>query len=523
MMNSEDSRQALQKLQAIDRLEVGRLRVEPRRITATYRVWAGNKSDATELAYKFEEDVFVPEDPGAWNLAGLITAQVALNYGLFCKEIVFSAPLDRHDRRFLTEMARNTAREIYVNKLLKPNPYLTEAAGDLPTVKLDDYLLADLVFETTPQPPTRRPRTPDPRRYVVLSSGGKESLLSFGLLRELGLAVDPVFINESGGHWNTALRAYRHFRDHVPGTARVWVNADRVFPWMLRWLPLVRPDANRIRADIYPVRLWTVAVFLFGALPLALKRGARGLVIGDEYDTTARVSHHGIPHFDGLYDQSRYFDQALTRFFRRKGWDRVQLSFLRPLSELLVEKVLSERYPELQRLQLSCHSAHVEKQAGDNYQVRPCGGCEKCRRIVAMLTALRVDPRGCGYSEPQIRACLEAAADKGLHQEREAVQHLAHLFAERGELPSGRIGEIKPRPRPEVMKLRFDDERSPVNGIPRDLRKPLYDLLLSHAGGAVERRGRQWVDLDPGAELPRSLGPPVANAAAGAAAVENGR
>jgi hypothetical protein len=525
----EDAKLPLRGLQVIDRLEVGPVRVEPRRISATYRVTSGSESDATELAYKFEEDVFDPADPGAWNLAALITAQVALNYGLFCREIVFCGPLDRHDRRFLTEMARNTAREIYVNKLLKPNPYLTGLARDLPTIKLDDYLLADLVFESTPQPPTVSLPVADPRRYVVLSSGGKESLLSFGLLRELGLTVDPVFINESGGHWNTALRAYRHFRGHVPGTARVWVNADRVFSWMLRWLPIVRPDAKRIRADIYPIRLWTVAVFLFGALPVALRRGARGLVIGDEYDTTVRVNHHGIPHYDGLYDQSRYFDQALTRYFRRKGWDRVQLSLLRPLSELLVEKVLSERYPELQRLQLSCHSAHVEKQAQaggvDNDQVRPCGGCEKCRRIVAMLTVLSVDPRGCGYSEAQIQACLKATLEKGLHQEREAVEHLAHLFAEKGELPSASIGEVKPRPRPEVMKLRFDDERSPVDGIPLDLRRPLYNLLLSHAEGAVKRRGRQWVELDLDAALTlRSLGlPPPGDARSFVAALEDGR
>ena len=346
---------ALKQLQVIDRLEVDLIRVEPRRIVAAYRVTRGDATDATELCYKYEEDVLDPADPASTNLAGLITAQVALNYGLFCEEIRFTAPLDRHDRRLLTEMARNTAREIYVNKLLEPNPYIVGPARDLPTVKLEDYLLARLVFNGQVDCVARDPASPDPRRYAVLSSGGKESLLSFGLLQELGLSVDPIFINESGGHWKTALRAYRHFKEHIPGTARVWVNADRVFAWMLRWLPFVRADAGRLKADIYPIRLWTVAVFLFGALPLLRKRGAGRLVIGDEYDTTRRASHQGIPHYDGLYDQSRYFDQALTRFFQRKGYGVAQLSVVRPLSELLVQKVLSERFPRLQQLQVSCH------------------------------------------------------------------------------------------------------------------------------------------------------------------------
>ena len=481
----------LRQLQVIDRLEVGPVRVEPRRVVASYRVIQGRSSDAIDLSYKYEEDVFDPADPRSQNLAGLITAQVALNYGLFCKEIVFSSPMDRHDQRFLTEMAHNTAREIYVNKLLKPNLFIIGAARELPVVKLDNYLLAELIFEEK-LGKTSKDRPPaDQRRYGILSSGGKESLLSFGLLKELGMTVDPIFINESGGHWNTALRSYRSFKERVDGTARVWVNSDRVFPWMLRWLPFVRPDRERVRADIYPIRLWTVAVFLFGALPLLLKRGAGKLVIGDEYDTTQRVNHQGIPHYDGLYDQSRYFDQALTRFFRRKGWSVVQLSLLRPLSELLVEKVLFERYPDLLELQVSCHSAHV---SGDT--VKPCGGCEKCRRVVAMLTALGADPKICGYTEAQIKGCLEKLSGMDLHQEKEGTEQLAYMLSMNKELSGVGIGGAKPRARPEVLKLRFDQERSQMEGLPLDIRQPLYELLLTHTDGAVKRAGRQWIDID---------------------------
>ncbi|MFH1350798.1 MAG: creatininase family protein [Pseudomonadota bacterium] len=43
-------------------------------------------------------------------------------------------------------------------------------------------------------------------------------------------------------------------------------------------------------------------------------------------DTTRRLSLQGITHYDGLYDQSRYFDNALTRYFHRKGWGISQFS-----------------------------------------------------------------------------------------------------------------------------------------------------------------------------------------------------
>ncbi len=77
----------------------------------------------------------------------MIAAQVALNYGLFCDEIVFQGSFDRHDRRFIEEMASNTAREIYVKKFLEPNPFLLGEAARLPAIKQKSYLASKLVFD----------------------------------------------------------------------------------------------------------------------------------------------------------------------------------------------------------------------------------------------------------------------------------------------------------------------------------------------------------------------------------------
>ena len=126
------------------------------------------------------------------------------------------------------------------------------------------------------------------------------------------------------------------------------------------------------------------------------KRGVGRLLIGDEYDTTERKNFKGITHYDGLYDQSRYFDDNMTRYFMRKGWAVTQFSVLRPLSEMLIETILAKRYKELIKHQVSCHAAHKEK---DGERIKPCGKCEKCKRIIGMLTAINVDPKVCGYTE----------------------------------------------------------------------------------------------------------------------------
>ncbi len=505
---SNERRNPLAPLDVIERLEVGPVRVEKKRLIAPYRAIRGKKRPSFDLIYRYDENVFDPAEQASLNLATMIALQVALNYGLFCKKIVFHGPFDGTDQRFIRDAIANTSREIYVKKFLEPNPFLVGPAASLPVVKRDDYLQAEIIFPSERGSKDRggahtfleksaeqkeivaEKWDVDSSRYAVLSSGGKDSLLSFGLLHEIGKEVHPIFINESGRHWFTALNGYRYLATNHAETARVWTNADRLFSWMLRRLPFIRQDFSRIRSDEYPIRLWTVAVFLFGALPLLRKRKIGRLVIGDEYDTTSRQSFKGITHYDGLYDQSRYFDNTCTRYFRQKGWQISQYSILRQLSELLIEKALVERYPHLQQQQVSCHATHVK---GD--RVYPCGQCEKCRRIVGMLKALNADPMRCGYTESQIIRCMKDIAERGVHQESAGAQHLNYLLQKKGLISNPEKKVMKGKA--EIMKLRFDPEKSPMEGIPIDLRKPLFTLLLKHTGGAVRRQGRLWIDFDP--------------------------
>ena len=212
---------SLKGLEVIQRLEVGPVRLDRRRITAPYRVIGNHTDDTIDLAYRFEEDVFVPDEPASINLGNMISAQVALNYGLFCEEIVFRGQFDTHDRRFIEGMAKNTAREIFVKKFLEPNPFLMGTVTELPPTKLRTYLRAKISFPDTDSGSESESLKKEGKtdswnvensRHAVLSSGGKDSLLSFGLLKEIGCEVHPIFINESGRHWFTALNAYRHFQ-----------------------------------------------------------------------------------------------------------------------------------------------------------------------------------------------------------------------------------------------------------------------------------------------------------------------
>ncbi len=502
-MNNHQQENPFKALMVIDRLEVGPVVLRPEKLSAPYRVFQNGEVRQNELVFRYEEAVFDPADPASRNLAAMIAAQVALNYGLFCREIVFHGPYTETDQRFLTQMAENTACEIYVNKFLQPNPFLSGAAAALPVLKQEKYLQATLTFQCPDDfDATKLPAwETDKQRCAILSSGGKDSLLSFGVMNELGYETHAIFGNEAGRHWFTALNAYRYFKNNIPHTSRVWMNSDRIFSWMLRQLPFVKQNFASMRADIYPIRLWTVAVFLFGILPLVRKRGIGRIIIGDEYDSTWLGEYQGIKHYSGLFDQSRYFDNALSYYYRNRDWGITQFSLLRPLSELLIEKTLAERYPELQAHQVSCHAAHMEGE-----RVFPCGKCEKCRRIVGMLSAIGIDPARCGYREAEQKACLAALMQKGIKQESEDVEHLLWMLNERGKLNLPEDQKAILRPHSYTMKLRFQETRSPMNFLPRDLREPIYKIFLAHADGAARYIGNLWEEFspltDPSIELP---------------------
>ncbi|MFD0862955.1 hypothetical protein ACFQ1M_12135 [Sungkyunkwania multivorans] len=471
-------------------LKIHALTVEPKRVKATYTLIKKDESIVTkELIYSYHSIFFDKNNAQNVNLASMMVAQVAINYGLFLETIEFDGLYDEIDKRFIKEMMENTSREILVNKFFSQNEFLKPPYDDLQFEKLARYTAANIEFVNSQFDHlklTKDAAITSKEHYAILSSGGKDSLLSYGIIKELGVP-HPVFINESGRHWFTAINAHHYFRDNEPNTVKPWCNSDRIFNWMVKQMPFIKENFQNIRADIYPIRLWTVAVFLFGVLPVARKRGIGNILIGNEYDTTVRSNYKGITHYNALYDQSKYFDNALTRYYEKKGWDIYQFSLLRSLSELSILKILVKRYPELQKLQVSCHAAH-EKDG----KMLPCGNCEKCRRIVGMLCALDEDPKRCGYSEHQIQKALDTLATRSVKQIGTDAAQLYHLLVSKGIIEKNEYTKKLAKEHREISMLRFDRERSTLSDLPKQIREPLMNIYDQYCDGMVKLLDRKW-------------------------------
>ncbi|MFH1728783.1 MAG: creatininase family protein [Pseudomonadota bacterium] len=484
---------ALSDFVNLDQLTIEAPVIEDNRVWSNYNITDGSKTDTIKLCYKYEnkKQFLNLENANTHNLASMITAQVAINYGLFFKTIFFKGLFDETDKKFILDVFENTSREIYVNKLLKGNLFLTESFKHVECQKLKKYTQAKIVFESDAKKDSKlswQLWNTDKSKYAILSSGGKDSLLTYGILNELNKETYPIFINESGRHWYTAINAYKHFKENIPNTQRVWTNADRVYNWVLRHLSFIKKDFANIRSDGYPIRLWTVAVFLFGALPILHNNNVGRLLIGDEYDTTMKSKYKGITHYAGLFDQSRYFDILLSRYFLRKGWMISQFSILRNLSEILIQGILYKRYPLLCEKQVSCHAASIM-----NNIACPCGKCEKCRRIISMLLSVDENPEKLGYTKEQIKRCLKSVNLNSIHQEKEAVKQLI-IDLEKKNIIKFNAKNLKAHP--EVFKLRFDPDKSPIETIPNDLRKDVFKIFLKYSNGVCKKANKTWDNFD---------------------------
>ncbi|MBT8187501.1 MAG: hypothetical protein KJO73_07420 [Croceitalea sp.] len=464
--------------------------IEPKRVKAVYVI---TKKDGTEesneLIYSYDAVYFDKKNNNDLNLASMMVAQVALNYGLFFEQVIFDGLYDEIDKRFLSDMMENTSREILTNKFFVKNEFLKPPFDAIEPKKMERYTAAQITFTNTQfsgmaiQKDNAQPHL---SKYAILSSGGKDSLLTYGLIKEFA-EPHPVYINESGRHWFTAINAYEHFKENEPNTVKPWCNSDRIFNWMVRQMPFIKENFQNIRADIYPIRLWTVAVFLFGVLPVVRKRNIGNILIGNEYDTTVKGNYKGITHYNGLFDQSKYFDNYLTRYYYKKGWNCYQFSILRSLSELLILKVLVKRYPLLQQHQVSCHAAHEE-----NGRMLPCGNCEKCRRIIGMLTAWGESPKRCGYTDVQINKGLTTLEQLSVKQIGPDASQLYHLLLLKNKLKANEHTLKLAKEHSEITMLRFDNERSLMSDLPKHIRKPLFTILEEYSDGLAQLTERKW-------------------------------
>lgn len=223
-------------------------------------------------------------------------------------------------------------------------------------------------------------------RAVINLSFGKDSLLTYAVAKELGLA--PILIMSAD---NDGPREYAYKRERAERFCREFNETVHV----------IENNTGVIHRYEYwgtPSTEWgfghLITEYCMFALPFAFVHGARYILLGNEKSCDdSYVNRDGFKSYP-VYDQSSEWLLELTNMARGlTDSPMTVMSLIEPLHDLAITRILHTRYAAVAKYQMSCFPD--ENEYGRN--AHWCGHCTKCARNFVFMKANGIDPAGVGF------------------------------------------------------------------------------------------------------------------------------
>ena len=228
-------------------------------------------------------------------------------------------------------------------------------------------------FAETPTPAAPPARVPDgPVELLAFSGGGKDSLVTAKLLERAGLP----FATLGYAHSIYGAAGPQHALLDRLGAATARVRAER--QWVID--DILDAPVTRLRPalGVRSIHAAETPASVFAALPLALARGYRGLVVGHERSANAGnlvwdVTGEEVNH---QWGKSWEAEQLLDAYVRTHLLSNVRyFSVLQPIHDEVIFELLARDAP----LAALTHSCNVAKPW--------CGACPKCAYVWLQFAA----------------------------------------------------------------------------------------------------------------------------------------
>jgi len=440
------------------------------------------KLSVFSIIVKYQEEINDDSLP----LLRLAFTMPLLNYGLFSRKIKLDFAVSKADHDLLKRLNRIFSKDIFVNKILRRRAdyILKDFRPNQENIKPEDANPKAIIEPIQVYNDKIITSDVDKNRCGVLSSGGKESLLTYGLMNEIGCETYPLYVNESGGHWRTALPAYRYHKKIDSKTQRVWTNIDRFYVFMLDNLKFIRRNHRKIRADTYPIRLCIFPYYIFLLMPIFTNKKIGNLLMGNEFDDLRSTPEFlRIKHYYGIYDQHQDFDILMNDWYAKRIPGLLQWSAVRNISGLIVERILAKRYLNLAKNQRSCHSCHFEKK-----EIISCGVCSKCMGVLLFLLANNIDPKIMKFKKEHISNFFKKVGSSNIRLDQDEKDHSFYLIGGKNNIPKG-------KPVEHVEKIHFNSETCNIELVPSHLRTPVLKIIEEYTAGYCKLYGEKWVFL----------------------------
>ena len=252
----------LDRILVFDKIVISRPVISDSRISSTIGIFRGKSVEYFKLIFSYREKVAIDQ-----NLAGLILTMPVINFSYFSRKLELDFPVTETDLNYIRKVMKINNREVFINAICRRRYNFYKPVA-IPSDEEITESNANGITELTaaqliPDPDKTESLNRwigDRRKSAVLSSGGKESLLTYSILKEIGMDVHPIFFNESGAHWRAAKPSFESFTSNNQNTTKVWSNADRFYRFCINLLPFLNHSLIRKRTDTCPVQMFTFPV-----------------------------------------------------------------------------------------------------------------------------------------------------------------------------------------------------------------------------------------------------------------------
>lgn len=281
-------------------------------------------------------------------------------------------------------------------------PYLSDLGDkgmiiDMPRIAAEDKISAKQLIEKFKSRRTRF-KDNDAKRIsetedieksdsaLIAMSFGKDSLLSYGVAKEIGLDPKLVMVQdfwdiEAKHKMGLIKRFEKEFKEHI---TIMYDQMDDL------------SSSRKLNKDGSEgiVNANAMNAYMTMLLPVAMHARARYIVFGNEQSLNDYfIDDEGLKVYPS-YDQSSQWMQEQNRFLKGFTGDRMQVaSLIEPLHNIAEVRILFERYPEIARYQMSCALMDAK-----GTKERWCYKCPMCARTFIYLTAAGVDPKAVSFN-----------------------------------------------------------------------------------------------------------------------------
>lgn len=222
---------------------------------------------------------------------------------------------------------------------------------------------------------------------VIPFSFGKESLLTFSLAQELGLK--PILVN-----FIEPANDFEYY--HKKKLIKEFEKTTGIKVYFVNYQPgLFRYGKYWGLKTELGWGLQTTEYALL-TLPFVYYFKANYLLLGNEQSCNdIFYDAEGMLTYKAGYDQHHHWTPQQTLLASLILGRKVEVaSFLDPLYEIAITKILHQCYPQVGRFQMSCMA---DSQAAAKN--RWCQHCVKCGYIYALLAAANINPATVGFTE----------------------------------------------------------------------------------------------------------------------------